>query len=509
MKYKQILLFLLAIALCCNSCKDNLFDFDLQNVEADGEWGLPVFNGSISLDRLLNKMDSIQYIQTGSDGVLKIVFDQEAPDLVSLSQLFKIEDQHFDTSGTATISALPSFDMNGPIIQFSLSTEDVSLTEGDLKTGTLSLNFNLQSSSDFQYNATLTTNEILNAAGGPMTIVLSNTQQQYNIDLSNYRVVPDNDGNIAIMANIHVISNDPVGQILNYTCHLALNNIAIKSLTGKFKAVDIGTINESVGFTLPLDKIHFDNIGLNDANIAIFAKNSLCEFSGAIDELYLYNHQGNQVPFITSPLSVFCPVSPTQYTTTPIAETHISRINYDPSLDSIKFKCNLMVNPSGFAAGNIHVDENSSLSLKIDAELPANISIDNAVYNDTVDNSLYNSFNISTIDPIEKLTLRIAFTNAFPFDLIPSIDFLDSKTGDKYHVNLNGLQIHGAYGSTPYVQNPVYIEFTQDDAKKVIDHDKIILNFRLNTQGNDVTIKSSQFIRAAIGAKVKYSNIHF
>ena len=87
MKCKFILSLLLAIALCCNSCKDNLFDFDLHHAEADGEWGLPVFNGTISLDRLLSKMDSIQYIQTGADGVLKIVFDQEVENVVSLSQI--------------------------------------------------------------------------------------------------------------------------------------------------------------------------------------------------------------------------------------------------------------------------------------------------------------------------------------------------------------------------------------------------------------------------------------
>lgn len=509
MKHKQILLFLFVIALFCNSCKDKLFDFDLHEVEADGEWGIPVYNGTISMEELLSRLDSVQYIQTDADGRLKIVFEQEAPDIVSLSQVFNIEDQHFDTSGVATIGAIPTLDIENAL-QFSLSTEEVILKEGVLKSGTLSLFFNIQAT-DLQYVATLRTDDIRDAANNPMTITIPSSQQQqaHEIDLTNYRITPNAEGNIVITASIHVESSYQAGQDLHYTCNLALRDIVIKSIRGQFKAVNMDAIDESVGFKLPLDKIFFNNIGLNESDISIFAKNSLCEFSGSIDELYLYNNHGGKQDIITSTLPVFCPVSPLQYTTTPIAEAHIPRINYDPSLDSIKFKCNLTVNPSGIAAGDIYVDENSSLSLKIKAELPANVSIDNAVYNDTVDNSLYQSFNISTIDPIEKLTLRIVFINTFPFDAVPSIDFWDSQTGDKYHVELNGLQIHGAYGNVPYVHNPVYIEFTQEDAKKIINHDKIILNFQLNTQNHDVIIDKSQYIHAIIGAKVKYSNIHF
>ena len=434
---------------------------------------------------------------------------------IDLSFCRKFINQQFDTVGVATIGALPNFTMN-QVLQFSLNTEDVIIKEGTLGSGTLSLFFRIQAT-DLQYNAVLSTNEIHNASGNPMTLTLSNNQQQHTIDLSNYHITPNEEGNIVITAIIHVQTTTlvEVGQDLNYFCHLALTDVSIKNLRGQFKAIDMGTLEESIGFSLPLDKINLGKIGLNDATISIFARNSLCEFSGSIDELYLYNHQGTPAPFylINNPVQVFCPRTPDQYTTTPITNggtpISISHINYDPALDSIKFKCDLLVNPSGFAYGDIYVDDNSSLDLKINAELPANMSIENAVYNDTMDNALYESFNPSTIESIDKLTLRIAFTNAFPFDLIPSIDFLDSHTGDKYHVNLNGLQIHGAYGDIPFVQNPVFIEFTQEDAQKIINHDKIILNFHLNTQGHDVKIKTSQYVRAAIGAKVNYSNIHF
>ena len=167
------------------------------------------------------------------------------------------------------------------------------------------------------------------------------------------------------------------------------------------------------------------------------------------------------------------------------------------------------INPNGFNAGDIYVDENSSLDLKVKAELPANLTIDNAVYTDTIENGLYMTIDPSMIQAIEKLTLRLAFTSNFPFDLIPVITFWDSYTGSKYNLNMNNLQIHGSYNNIPYTHEPIYIEVTSRDAQKIVNYDKIILHFRIDTQGNTVEIKDSQFIRAAIGAKVKYSNIHF
>ena len=54
----------------------------------------------------------------------------------------------------------------------------------------------------------------------------------------------------------------------------------------------------------------------------------------------------------------------------------------------------------------------------------------------------------------------------------------------------------------------VFLIKEKKKSAKLDNADKIIVSFKLNTQGNTVEIKDSQFIRLNLGAKVKYSNIN-
>jgi len=69
------------------------------------------------------------------------------------------------------------------------------------------------------------------------------------------------------------------------------------------------------------------------------------------------------------------------------------------------------------------------------------------------------------------------------------------------------MHIHGAYNNTPIESAPAYIDFNHDDAKKILNSDKVILTFRIDTNGNDVEINNTQNVRIALGAKISYSQI--
>ena len=484
MKHKYLFLVLLMLALCCNSCKDKLFDFDIQNVEADGEWGLPVFNGTLSVDRVLSHLDSVQYVQVGADGTVTFVIEEEADNVVKLSDFFSIPDQHFDSVGTASIDQLPYFELD-QVIQFSLSNDDVVLHGGTLKSGIFTLNFFIQAT-DFQYTATLITNNILTPQGAPLTMVFSNSQTVQTVDLSDYRVTTP-DGQIVINAHITVQTGGQIGQQLGINCHVTLDDFSVAAIQGLLlHDYAVPNINETIGFSMSLDKFRFDDIRINNARVLISGRNSLCSVIGTINQLYLFNQQGIVTPLINGPLTIDAPVAPNEFI--PLVNTTLPSIYYDMNMDSLKFNADLTVK-----ASQINVTENSTLDLQVKAELPANLCINNAVYRDTVDNSLQNSLQGTIIESIDNLTLRIAFTHNFPFDLTPHIKFRNSTTGEEFPLNLGQLQIHGAYNGIPYVQEPFYLELSQADAQKTNNH--------------DVEIKSSQYIRAAIGAKINYSNI--
>lgn len=503
MKFPKTLTTLcIVLALCCSACKDKLFDFDLQNIEADGEWGIPVFNGTVSMNKLLQNLDSVNYIQVGDNGTLKFVLENELENVVRLGDIYRIEDKQIDSSGVVDVTSLPSFQIT-QVIQFSLNTEEFMLQTGIFKSGILTLNFSIDNAA-FIYTADLTSNEIFNENDVPITMHFSNNQQQQTINLSNYTVWPNAQGNILFTAQVVIQSAVDLDQI-TYNSSVTLQNFSIHSVTGRFKAIS-HQFNSKTVFNLDLNPLRFDQLQLNNAKTSIYVKNSLCRIDGSLNEMYLYGANGAYSPLITSVLNFSIPTSPNQYVH--VIDANIPVLNYNPDLDSLGIDCNLLINPEGFAAGDISLNENSSLDIKFKTELPANISISNAVYKDTIDNGLYQQLNSSIIHSIELLTIRVAYINSFPFSLIPQIDFLNSSTGEIYHLALNDLQIHGSYNDIPYQQAPIYIEIRDTDAQKVANSDKIILYFKMTTDNNTVEIKDSQYIQANIGAKVKYSNIN-
>lgn len=501
-KYRIFLSSLLIIIMfSTSSCHDKLFDFNIDNIDADGNWGIPILNGTIGIDQLLNNTDSMHYVQTDENGVFKLVFEGDAENLVHMSNIFNIDNRTFDTTGVYMIDELPTFHID-QVLPFNLSTEDVILKEAVIKSGIMTLYFNI-TSANFAYTATLTSQNITDANDTPLSMTFSNTQHQQTLNLSNYTVQPDFTGIIYLSANITVNTTSQVNQI-TYECHNQFTNCALHSITGQLRAIEI-PINSAFGFSLPLNNFHFNNISFNNAKLSLSEKNSLCAINGTINEFTLFGNQPPVAPLITNPITINLPLSPNQYTQA--AEVNLLPIHINQNLDSIRMNSNFIVNPDGFAAGDIYVDENSSLSLRVKTEFPTNLSIDNAVYRDTIDNDLHKTFNFGTIQSIDLLTLRFAITNLFPFDLTPSIDFLNSQTGEIFHVNLNNMHIHGAYNNTPIESAPAYIDFNHDDAKKILNSDKVILTFRIDTNGNDVEINNTQNVRIALGAKISYSQI--
>lgn len=491
----------IALALCCSACKDKLFDFDLTKIEADGEWGIPVFNGAISVEDLFQHMDSTDIIHIGSDRILKFSFEHDMEKAVVLRDIIHVEDQLFDTSGVESVILLPNLDL-AQIVHFNLNTEDYIIKNCHVKNGILSIDFGINNAT-FAYTATLVTNQIFDASNNPLSLNFSNTHQHESIEnLNNYHIVPDNFGNILFDAHIVIPSASGIDHI-TYTCHAEIQDFDIHNVVCQFKAISHELVSKNE-LSFNFDRLQFNYFQLNNATASLYARNSICNIDGNINQLYLFGHNGAYSPLIHSVVNFSIPLSQNQYMH--IADVNIPTLNYNPDLDSIGIHCMLNINPNGFSAGDISLNENSKMDLKLITEFPVNISIDNAVYKDTVDNGLYQLFSLNNAQSIAEITLRMAYTNAFPFDLIPSIMFLNSSTGQTFPLDL--LELHGCYNGIPLQQEPVFHVFNNDMAQNIINADKIIVAFRLNTQGNTVVIRDSQYISLSMGAKVKYSNIN-
>ena len=70
------------------------------------------------------------------------------------------------------------------------------------------------------------------------------------------------------------------------------------------------------------------------------------------------------------------------------------------------------------------------------------------------------------------------------------------------------MQIHGSFNNVPVVNEPVYIELNKEIATEIINMDKMIIDFHINTQNQPIESKDNQYMRVSLGAKVKYNNIN-
>ena len=489
----------IALALCCSACKDKLI-FDLNNIEANGEWGIPVFNGTISVENFFEHLDSTGTLQAGSDGSLKFIIETDMENAVVLKDIVQFGTRTYDTSGVEIITHLPDFDLS-QVVQINLNTEDFLLKSCHVKNGILTLNFNINNAT-FAYTADLTTNQILDANNNPVSLHFSNTQQQQVLDLSNYHIWPNIFGNILFDAHVNIPSVMGLDQI-SYTSHAEVQDFEIHSAIGQFKAI-AHELNTKTKLAFNFDKFYLNVFQLHNAVASIYVRNNICRIDGFLNQLYLSGNNGAYSPLIQSVINFSIPLSPVQYSF--IVNADIPTLSYNPNFDSLGIQCMLNINPDGFSAGDISISENSKMDLKLQTELPINISIDNAVYKDTIDNGLYQQFSYNSTQSIEQLTLRVAYTNALPFDLTPNIEFLNSATGQKYPLNMG--ELHGCYNGIPYQGEPTYYEINPTTTHEIVNADKIIVSFKLNTQGHTVEIKDSQYLRLNMGAKVQYSNIN-
>lgn len=511
MNIQKVLIFI-SLIVFCTSCKDNLFNFDIHHIEADGEWGIPVFNDAIYVDKLLNNLDSVKFLQIGDDGTLIFTMNAELNNLISIKNVIKIPEKSFEKSGTIPIASSKNTQINIPqLITANLNTNDYFLKSISLNSGQIKIAFNI-TSIQIPYTVTISAGNITDAQGDSLSITLNNNQAEQTINLNQYTLRSNSNGDIRFSAKLNIdISNLNPSIIaslssIDYHCAITIKDLELKNIIGQFNPVS-SNISKKIGFTLPLNKLQIDGISFSNPHVSILGKNGLCECTGTINQLSFFNAAGQTSPIIHTTQNFHAPISPDNYVS--LFDLQNTSIHYNSSFDSIKFDCGFVINPNGMSAGDIYINDASSLSLKANLEIPANLSIDNAIYKDTADNALRTNIDASIINSIESATLRVTFVNDLPFDVIPEITFLNSTTKESLPLDLGGLQIHGAYYDTPNYQEPVFIELNSDIAQKVVKSDKIVMRFSINTQGQQVNVNENQFIHPSIGAKIKYSNINF
>ena len=506
MKKKHVIPFCLIcfITYIFTSCDKDHFNFEnLNSVDITGEWGIPLVKAQYSIEEILSQMNNEEYISQTEDGSLLFTYKIEKNEIIKAADFLSFDDIAIDETFYFSNTSLPGITVILPFNQeLKFDTEQIMIQNAEIKSGLMTID--IENNIDQEYSIEITCPNIHNSLGQNFHILVTslNTNSYHQtFDISDYSVAPEDSNGLVLNGEIYFVASS-VSPIETYSVNsgVSISDFSVKSVYGKLAEYSIN-INESVDFNL-FSENYGGDLTIYNPTLKLYTKNSfivngLCQ----VDTAEFSGSGGISSLLATTPVIINIPISPLSYHEDEIEE--ISDIHINSTYDKFKFKGKATINPNGFDAGTIYIDENSTISLKLIVEIPFEFKVNEAFFRDTLD---FTMDSIQDIDFIENATIRLAFTNTLPINLFTQVYFYDSVNNHIADSLLTGEQLlYGSFTGNPVTSNPMYIDISKEKFEKIMTTDKIILRFKINTGNNQVVFNASQYVKANMGLKIKYN----
>lgn len=509
MKKHFVKLIIIGFLFICASCNDPLGLSNLNKIEAEGDWGIPLFNSKITLDYLFQKLDSVRYMQIGEDGGVTFVFESDNVQVLQGSDLLTPINAATDTIGTIPDIYSPEatyveFNMNN-LLNLNINSDQGIVHLATIQSGRLTINFTLPQFTGL-YTIVLTSPQITRPNGQNLSFTLSSTTTSVSINLAGCTVRPINNNRITFNATISM--QHPGGMLSGVSYHATsnLNNVLFNQFIGYLNPYNVN-LDKAFETNLNFNKVTLNNLRFYAPNLTLYTQNSFCNASGTIQSIVFEQDDGSTHPFVSVPVDIDIPYSGSSFIANPIE--CVPSIVFDSHTDSIRFKGHFTLNPQGQSAGDVRISRQSNYHVKMKAEMPGNLSLENAIYRDTVPNALYDKTGSSIANNAKLIQLRISTINNLPMEFTPELSFIDTITHEVTEIDLSSIVIHGSYDGQEYVATPVYVNIQNDRIKKVTAAQKMVLNFKLSSANHVVKVNTDRYIKAHIGAKIQYSEFNF
>lgn len=514
---KQITIYLIGAVVCFFSftgCTkfDDLFNFEnISGVEGTSSWGAPIINATYTIDDIIQRFDSTGYIQVAQDGSLSFIYMVEKDKIIRSADFLKLDNKSFNSNfliNANTMSNSVSIEHHTAPIDFENAF--LRILSANIKTGLLQIN--ITNEMEQSYYCKLTTPNIKTATGQDFSITFSPSQTSHTIDLSNYSLMPgdNNTGIFDVEVGVNNNGTPPAQAHYNLNVNISLTNISIKSVYAQFSSYPI-PFNEIIDFDLSSTNYGGD-LTIYNPKIYISTKNSFM-MKGAIDiDTAAFSGDGVYSSIITNPpVTINVPISPNSYTTEQVDA--FSSINLNTDYNKISISGVAILNPDGFDAGVIRIDENSEISLKLKAEIPLDLKITTLYYKDTLDfdlTQILKDIPIADFQFIDTLALRAYFESTIPVNAYGQVYFIDTTSQEIVDSLFSNTKIiYGSFSGYPSPTPAQMFYLTGDRIELIKNCNKVIFRFKLDTENKEVVLNKKHYLKAAIGLKavLNYNNL--
>lgn len=439
----KYLFFLLAAGFIAVSCIKE--EIDLDKISDKMYWnpkvGVPVAYSSLSLEDLIESIDSEQMIKSDSTKFLTLVYSNRILSNTAAT-IMKFGDQQFGEAIFASQLGIPAAPTQNPIVFTKSNSYPFTMSHGEIidslliKTGTLS--FNISSTYKHQGKLIIEIPQLkknnkafkdsvnITKSDGTFSTVTNFNVAGYKLALEHPNVT-DNKMSFnytvkLINSGVGITAGDRIGITIDFT------NIAFSSLFGYLGNRQL--INTLSEFSFPIfEEVSQPNLKFANPSIKIRSRSSF----GLPANVELYNVEAiNSKDNKTIPLTFSTGINPfnikSPNTIGGYANDSVifnkNTTNLFTALEigpnKIKYGIRSFANPAGKTLN--YVTDSSKLTVDLDVELPLDLGCSKVEFKDTMELDLSKVEDLE--DKVKSLLLRTSFENGMPIDMNLQVYFL-------------------------------------------------------------------------------------
>lgn len=505
-----ILVTITSLFVSCNKF-DELDDINTVNYEA--EYALPLIDTELSLQDILLKIEENSSVQIDPDGLIRFMY---SGDVIS-----KDSDEVF-AAVNETIASVPVIPLASKRQALPFSSPDgLDMDRLDLKGGSFVYAFNNDNSEKVNVSLDLPTvtkdgeplafEATINGYSGSGDLPVYSTLF-VPTDLTGYTIVPEGDGNIYVEYEAITESGDTVEA-------LPFIAITINDLEFEYAEGYLGNqVYEGGRDTIIID--FFENwiqgdVWFEEPKITFNFENSFGVPTRSVVNVFdIFTADGQVLPLQSDNLEdgIDFPYPGLDEIGVVKNEFFVftkENSNIDTVLGSkpiaIDYDVNAITNPDSLTDIRGFITDSSYYKVRVDVELPLHARASDFLAQDTID------INLADFDEADYAEFKLISDNSLPLNVDVQAYFLDangeiidSLLDDRQRL-VQGAPIDGEGNALEPVETITIIPFSAERFAKIRAANKILLNAVFGTVSNgevSVKIKNDQAIKIRLGAKL-------
>jgi len=501
MKHNRLFIVLAFVSLLFVSCNKNQFDFsNFHGVEAQGEWLLPVAHGQYTVTDLMRRFEVDSLIDYTPTGNMSYNFFLEQLGVIDGNDLLEFRDLFVDEYYSIN-NMMPGYYLPNPIdTMFLLSqsvnfhSDNISVLSARMKSG--SFDFQVLSNAVDIQRIEISSIQIKDADGNPYVFMYEPDSGLTNFDIAGLYYETVNPNALAFKFKVYARIQDLTMPEFDFHLHIAGFDFALSEMNGYVSTYDIrNTIDttfsifpDNMSGTLAVENVH---VTLNERNT--FGLDTRL----VVDTAILIGADNEPIPLI-SPLPLVIDANATP------DYIEVFQQPLDGTLDThagnFFLSSNLIVNPEN-QNNLVTITDASAIDMQVNVNVPFEFNMDNVHYVDTVNMRLSE---ISSPEWIKKLTLELTFNSTVPFNMIGKFQMLDSEHNEITDVLIDEATLITASLDGQVTTVTVPIEITDQRLQTIMQSDRIILDFDLDSEGRSIVLNANQGLQFYVKAKVEY-----